>query len=59
MKTLALKIKSEEIARLISSEINKYKREIIAEEVGKVLEAGDGIARIAGLTRAMSGEMLQ
>jgi len=56
---LALKIKSEEIARLISSEINKYKREIIAEEVGKVLEAGDGIARIAGLTRAMSGEMLQ
>jgi F-type H+-transporting ATPase subunit alpha len=59
VKTLALKIKSEEIARLISSEINKYKREIIAEEVGKVLEAGDGIARIAGLTRAMSGEMLQ
>lgn len=56
---MALKIKSEEIARLISSEINKYKREIIAEEVGKVLEAGDGIARIAGLTRAMSGEMLQ
>jgi len=56
---LALRIKSEEIARLISSEIDKYKREIIAEEVGQVLEAGDGIARVGGLTRAMSGEMLQ
>ncbi len=56
---MALKIKSDQIAQLISSEISKYKREVVAEEVGKVLEAGDGIARISGLTRAMSGEMLQ
>jgi proton translocating ATP synthase, F1 alpha subunit len=56
---LALKIKSEKIAALISSEIDKYKREIIVEEVGMVLEAGDGIARVSGLPRAMSGEMLE
>ncbi len=59
MKTLALKIKSEKIAALISSEIDKYKREIIVEEVGMVLEAGDGIARVSGLPRAMAGEMLE
>jgi F-type H+/Na+-transporting ATPase subunit alpha len=59
VKTLALKIKSEKIAALISSEIDKYKREIIVEEVGMVLEAGDGIARVSGLPRAMSGEMLE
>ena len=56
---MALKIKSEKIAALISSEIDKYKREIIVEEVGMVLEAGDGIARVNGLPRAMSGEMLE
>ena len=54
-----LKIKSEEIARLISSEINKFKKEIVVEEVGRVTEAGDGIARIEGLKNAMSGEMLK
>jgi len=56
---LALKIKSDRIAQLISSEISKYRREVAVEEVGKVLEAGDGIARVTGLTRAMSGEMLE
>lgn len=56
---MALKIKSDRIAQLISSEISKYRREVAVEEVGKVLEAGDGIARVTGLTRAMSGEMLE
>ncbi|MBM3705560.1 MAG: F0F1 ATP synthase subunit alpha [Actinobacteria bacterium] len=54
-----MKIKSDRIAQLISSEISKYRREVAVEEVGKVLEAGDGIARVTGLTRAMSGEMLE
>ena len=56
---MALKIKSEKIAALISSEIEKYKREVIVEEVGAVLEAGDGIARVSGLPRTMAGEMLE
>lgn len=59
MKILALKIKSEKIADIISSEIGRYKREVIIEEVGRVLDAGDGIARISGLSNAMLGEMLE
>jgi len=59
VKILALKIKSEKIADIISSEIGRYKREVIIEEVGRVLDAGDGIARISGLSHAMSGEMLE
>jgi F-type H+/Na+-transporting ATPase subunit alpha len=59
VKILALKIKSEKIADIISSEIGKYKREVIVEEVGRVMDAGDGIARISGLSNAMSGEMLE
>ncbi len=59
MKNLALQINSEKIAKIISTEIDKYKREAVAEEVGKVLEASDGIARISGLSNAMAGEMLE
>src|SRR5437868_12809130 len=34
-------------------------RDLDVEEVGTVLEAKDGIARIYGLSKAMSGEMLE
>jgi len=56
---LSAAIRTDKIAELISSEINKYKKETRIEEVGTVVEAGDGIARITGLSKAMSGEMLE
>ena len=52
-------IRTDKIAELISSEINKYKKEARFEEVGTVVDAGDGIARISGLSKALSGEMLE
>ena len=56
---MALKINSNKIADLISTELKTYKKETKVEEVGRVIMAGDGIARIEGLSRAMSGEMLE
>jgi len=56
---LALKIDSKKISSLISDELKTYKKEAKIEEVGKVIMAGDGIARISGLSKAMAGEMLQ
>ena len=52
-------IRTDKIAELISSEINKYKKEARFEEIGTVIDAGDGIARISGLSKALSGEMLE
>lgn len=52
-------IRTDKIAELISSEINKYKKETKFEEIGTVIDAGDGIARISGLSQALSGEMLE
>ena len=52
-------IRTDKIAELISSEINKYKKEARFEEIGTVIDAGDGIARIRGLSKALSGEMLE
>ncbi len=54
-----MKFKVDEIASVIREEITKYKGEIDVAEVGKVLEVGDGIARIYGLSSAMAGEMLE
>ncbi len=56
---MALKINSNKIASLISSELESYKKETRIEEIGKVIMAGDGIARISGLSKAMAGEMLE
>jgi len=59
VRTLALSIKPEKIADIISQNLEKYKKGSRIEEVGRVLEAGDGIARIGGLSKAVSGEMLK
>jgi F-type H+/Na+-transporting ATPase subunit alpha len=54
-----MRFKVDEIASVIEEEIRKYRTEVDLSEVGKVLELGDGIARIYGLTGAMAGERLE
>jgi len=54
-----LKIKPEEVSKIIRSEIENYKNKIDISNTGTVLEVGDGIARIYGLSDAMSGELLE
>ena len=46
-----MKFKVDEIASVIAEEIRQYRTELDLAEVGKVLEVGDGIARIYGLTQ--------
>jgi F-type H+-transporting ATPase subunit alpha len=53
-----VKLRPEEIASVLKSEIENYQAEVEVEEVGTVLEVGDGIARIYGLRNAMAMEML-
>jgi F-type H+-transporting ATPase subunit alpha len=54
-----MRFKVDEIASVITEEIRKYRTEVDLSEVGQVLEVGDGIARIYGLTGAMAGERLE
>src|SRR5713226_7868084 len=54
-----IKFKAGEIASVIQAEIETYRDKIDAREVGRVLEVGDGIARVYGLTGVMSGEMVE
>ena len=54
-----MRFKVDEITSVIKQEIAQYQGEIDVAEVGKVLEVGDGIARIYGLGNAMASEMLE
>jgi F-type H+-transporting ATPase subunit alpha len=52
-------IKSDEITKILREQIENYQQTVAVEEVGSVISVGDGIARIHGLDRCMSGEMLE
>ncbi|HUT94566.1 MAG TPA: F0F1 ATP synthase subunit alpha [Thermoguttaceae bacterium] len=54
-----MKFKPDEIASVIRQEIEQYESRIDVREVGRVLEVGDGIARVYGLSGVMSGEMVE
>ncbi|QNN23436.1 F0F1 ATP synthase subunit alpha [Planctomycetales bacterium ZRK34] len=54
-----MKINTGEITSVIKQEIEQYQGELQISEVGKVLEVGDGIARVYGLSGAMASEMLE
>ena len=52
-------VRPEEIASIIRQQIEQFGGAITAVDVGTVLEAGDGIARVHGLRGAMYNEMLE
>jgi F-type H+-transporting ATPase subunit alpha len=54
-----MKFNADEIASVIQREIEQYGRSVDVREVGTVLEVGDGIARVYGLSGVMAGEMVQ
>jgi len=54
-----MKFKVDEISSVLRDEISQYQSTIDVAEVGKVLEVGDGIARLYGLSNAMAGEMVE
>src|SRR6187455_2699311 len=54
-----MKFNADEIASVIQAEIEKYESAIDVREVGTVLEVGDGIARVYGLSNIMAGEMVE
>jgi F-type H+-transporting ATPase subunit alpha len=54
-----MKFKADEIASVIQKEIEDFRGQVETSEVGRVLEVGDGIARVYGLQSAMAGEMVE
>ncbi|MBP3737152.1 MAG: F0F1 ATP synthase subunit alpha [Lachnospiraceae bacterium] len=53
-----MKMNPEEITAIIKEQIKNYEVDLEIDEVGTVIEIGDGIAHIHGLQKAMAGELL-
>ena len=52
-------VKPAEVSAILRQQLSGFKSEAELEEVGTVLQVGDGIARIYGLTNAQSGELVE
>ncbi len=53
------KIRPDEVSAILREQLSNARTEAELEEVGTVLEVGDGVARIYGLTKAQAGELLE
>lgn len=54
-----MQIKADEISSLIKKKISSFEKEMKLEEVGTVVQIGDGVATIYGLDNAMAGELIE
>lgn len=52
-------INPNEISNIIRQQIESYGREVKVDNIGTVLQVGDGIARVYGLDEVMAGELLE
>ena len=48
-----------EVSAILRQQLSGFKSEAELQEVGTVLQVGDGIARIYGLTNVQSGELVE
>src|SRR5579875_768577 len=54
-----LTINPDDIARALARHLSELRTELAAEQVGRIAEVGDGIARISGLPNASVNELLE
>jgi len=54
-----MEIKAEEISQIIREQIKDYEKKVELSETGRVLSVGDGIARVYGVEKCMSMELLE
>lgn len=54
-----MSIRPEEISTILKKQIEDYDNEVDVSSIGTVIQVADGVARIHGLSQAMSGEMLE
>jgi F-type H+-transporting ATPase subunit alpha len=59
MELSVLKLAPDEISSVIRRRLEQFRIELDTADIGTVIQVGDGIARIDGLERVMSGELLE
>lgn len=54
-----IEVRPDEVSAILRQQLSGFKSEAELEEVGTVLQVGDGIARVYGLTKVQSGELVE
>ena len=54
-----MEIRPEEIVSILKKQIAGFEKTVEVDEVGEVIQAGDGIARVYGLDKVMAGELVE
>ena len=54
-----INIRPDEMSNIIRQQIESYDQEVQIDNIGTVLQIGDGIARVYGLEQVMAGELLE
>jgi len=54
-----MKIRADEMTSVIKAQLANYGAQPVVDEVGSVMQVGDGIARVSGLSGVMAGEMVE
>ncbi|MCJ7752242.1 MAG: F0F1 ATP synthase subunit alpha, partial [Armatimonadetes bacterium] len=54
-----MRISPDEVSSIIREQMEKFGAEVEMTGVGRVLQVGDGVARVYGLRGAMMGEMVE
>src|SRR6201747_932237 len=54
-----IEVRPDEVSAILRQQLSGFKSESELEEVGPVLQIGDGIARVYGLTKVQSGELVE
>jgi F-type H+/Na+-transporting ATPase subunit alpha len=52
-------VKSDEVSAILLKQLTGFEKELDIYEVGTVLYVGDGVARVYGLTKCMSSELIE
>ena len=52
-------VRPDEVSAILRQQLSNFKSEAELEEVGTVLQVGDGVARIYGLSKAQAGELIE
>lgn len=56
---MAVSLRPDEVSSILKKQLAEFEREIDTYETGVVLQIGDGIARIYGLSKAMASELIE
>jgi F-type H+-transporting ATPase subunit alpha len=52
-------VRPDEVSAILRQQLTGFEKEVDVYDVGTVLQIGDGVARVYGLSKAMAGELLE